>query len=308
MNDGDPVTGAHPDADALSELDAGLLDDTAEAAQLQDHVAGCRRCADLLLLLRDTHRLLAGLPAVAIPAEVAARIDAALAAETTSAPRTAEAPVASTITAPATSPGSVTVLSTARRGGRSAARRRWLPGAGAVAAGVAVLLAGAVGLGALQQRGGHSAATSRAAGAGAPHRTAAVPAAPVVTGRDYTPATLDDGVRSLLAAGSTPKRTPAPLFEHSPGQSDRGSAVQPVDPALNRLRQPAALGACVAELAGNPRIAALAVELARFQGRPAAVVVLPDPDPAKVRAWVVGPACGPGQADVLRFQIVPRAG
>ena len=52
----------------------------------------------------------------------------------------------------------------------------------------------------------------------------------------------------------------------------------------------------------------VAVDLARFEGKPAALVVLPTPDdPAKVDAWVVGAGCGEnGDAQVLYFRRVAR--
>jgi hypothetical protein len=66
------------------------------------------------------------------------------------------------------------------------------------------------------------------------------------------------------------------------------------------------LQACVDELAGRPAQAE-GVDFARYQGRPAVVIILADPDPAKAQAWVVGPDCRRGSADLLRYQVVRRA-
>ncbi len=300
MNDPDPA-GPHPDVDALSDLAAGVLDDTPEAFALHDHLAGCPACAGVAVLLRHTRGLLASLPPVAMPDDVAARLAAALsaaAAEEAAAPATPVTDLAKH--------GRLTGRKS--RSGSWGGERRWRPGVGAVAAGVALLFSAAVGIGALRsggQRhptGGAAAVAARSPGLAAARR---LPPA----GHDYTAATLAPAVRSLLGtpasaahpAGVSPQPVPAP------GAAQDGVAQAP-DHALQRLLRPAGLGACVTALAGNARTAPLAVDFGRYQGRPVAVIVLPDRDPAKVQAWVVGPACGPRTPDLVRYQVVSRVG
>jgi hypothetical protein len=287
-----PADGPHPDVDTLSDLDGGVLESTPDEARLRAHVADCAPCADLIGHLRGTRSLLAGLPGVPLPADVAARLDTALA-------EVAVTPVAGS--------GGATVLTTrGKRHRLGGAPRRWLPGAGVAAAGVALLLAGAVGLSTFRDHGGNRRVASRAtaggaAGAVAPLRT------PVTSGRDYTPATLTAGVVSLLPPRPTrtpssppPTPTPPPVALAPNRSAETGTQA-----ALASLHQPAALRACVTELAGTDRITPLAVDFARFQGKPAVVVVLPSKNPAKVQVWVVGPNCRKGQSDLL-FYTEPR--
>ncbi|PZS29587.1 MAG: hypothetical protein DLM59_12620 [Pseudonocardiales bacterium] len=298
----DPTTGAHPDVDTLSDLDAGLLD-AAMAARAGAHVAGCATCRDRVDLLQDTQAMLAGLPAVPMPADVAARIDTAL-AETAAAETAARGPAVGRDTPAAT--GDVTVLADRAGHRRRIDRRRWWPGAGVVAAGVALLFAGAVGLSAVKSGSGASGTSNRSSTTAGAVPRAAPARAPVASGADYSSTTLDAGVRRLLAGRSSP--TGLPREVPKPSGSPRGPlAATAAAPVLDRLLGPAALQACVTELAGVPGVTPLAVDFARFQDKPAVVVVLPDSNPANVDAWVVGPACGPGQSDLLRYQVTPRS-
>lgn len=278
---------SHPDADTLCDLAAGLLAGTVGEADVQAHVAGCASCADFVALLATTRERLAGLPDEPMPPDVVARIDAAL---TTEAARGA----GQAAPAPASTPV-VTPL-------RASRRSHWQPPAGAVAAGVALLLAGGIGIAVVRSVGERSAPiSSLAEGKSAPSASARQDAGGV---RDYTPATLADGARALVAsrgaAALGPKGTSATPLPSGAQQDTAGSA------ALARLRSPAQLAACVTELAGAPGVAPLAVDYAQFQSRPAVVIVLPYRDPAKMAVWVVGPACSAGQADTRYFQVVSR--
>ncbi|MGI8676633.1 MAG: hypothetical protein ACR2JT_06840, partial [Nocardioidaceae bacterium] len=67
----------HLDAAVIADLDAGALDaPQAEAAEV--HLATCSVCSRLRAELAELPALLAALPAPAIPADVAARLDAAV--------------------------------------------------------------------------------------------------------------------------------------------------------------------------------------------------------------------------------------
>lgn len=74
------VSGPCPDVDTLADLHAGVLDATT-AASLRTHVDGCAACTEVLAALDATVQSLSALPQVELPADVAARIDRALAAE-----------------------------------------------------------------------------------------------------------------------------------------------------------------------------------------------------------------------------------
>jgi hypothetical protein len=127
----------HPDLDALADFDAGVLA-PAEAAPLQAHVAGCARCRAVLAGVRDVPQLLRALPPVRMPADVEARILAALDAERRAQWQTQwQTQRQSQPGAPATAPaGPVPSLDAARR------HRRWSPRPLALAAASLVLLAG----------------------------------------------------------------------------------------------------------------------------------------------------------------------
>lgn len=276
----------HPGFDALCDLDEGLLAGTPAEADVQAHVAGCASCADVIAALAATRAQLAALPAEPMPADVAERIEAALASEAETAPTPAAV---------------VTPLDPARR----SRKPRWVRGAGAVAAGVALLMAGAVGIGVLNAVNEKPETTSGAAeGNSAPSDSTQRDAGNVP---NYTSATLADGVRALVAGGPAAVAAPqAKSASPSPRLNTKQDAAAPPD--LDRLRSPAQLASCVAELAGRQGAAPLAVDYARYEGEPAVVIVLPDADPAVVQAWVVGPGCSTGNPDFRHREVVRRAG
>lgn len=289
--------GGHPGIDALADLDAGLLEGTPAEAGLRSHLAGCGACPGTLALLRATREDLATLPALTMPAAVADRIDAALTAELA-------AELAAEPAAAAEGRARVAVLAERRRRGSP----RWLPAG--IAAGVALLVAAAIGFTAFTPNGrssGDNSATSAARPGGGFDRKApkatGKSAVSSASGRNYTPTTLAAGVRALLGltqSDSSPGDTRVPLT----------ASVQPqaLGPEFARLGQPAGLAECVAALAGQAGVAPLAVDFAGYQGQSAALIVLPDRDPGRVQAWIVGPACSTGHRDLRHFEYVPRRG
>ncbi len=282
----EPTAGdAHPDLDTLADLDAGVLDGAPGEADLRAHVAGCANCADQAALLVDARSLLGDLPAPPLPPDVVGRLDTALAAE-------ARRPA-----------GSVTLLpASAGRG----SRRGWA-NPGAVAAGIVVLLGAVVGIGTLIGRDG-SQSSRKSSASRSVAELAKPPGLVTGTGRDYTAATLDASVRTLLATPSTATAA-VPQSSEPPATAPTASPLPTaVDPTLARLQRPAQLQACVDELAGRRGVVPIAVDFARFQGRPAVIVVIADPEPARVQAWVVGARCQSGQAELLRYQVVRLTG
>jgi hypothetical protein len=176
-------------------------------------------------------------------------------------------------------------------------RRRRLGGrAGALVAVVAVLVVAGVVVGTLKltqgSRTSPAAATASATRASTPSSFVAA-----ASGRNYAPATVASGVRDLLGLASA--RSPA-------------RPAGPTPAALKPLRTSERLFACVHELAGpsRPNVVPLAIDLAHWQGSPAAVIALPSSThPGAADVFVVGPGCTdkPGEDHVRYYRRVPLA-
>jgi hypothetical protein len=292
---------SHVDVDTLADLEEGLLE-TEQATTIAEHLETCPQCRarrdaidDVQLLLRDRG---AGADAPA-PEDVVRRLDDALAAAATPLP-TASATVTPLHTASAT----VTPLTSPQ----ARARQPWMTRV-LQAAAVFVLVAavGGLGYGGIKAlSGGDSTGASTAADSGGGQartqkREAAHPYVITSSGRNYTASSLRSAVPGLLSGKfdatargtggkATPSKTPTgPTAEHAPAA---GSATD-----SERLRDKKALAACVANLAGEKKgvVTPLAVDIARFDGKPATIIVLPDTkDPSTVYAYAVAPDCATG--------------
>ena len=229
--------------------------------------------------------LLAGLPEPTMPPEVAARIDAALAAET------ATVGARGTL---ATAAATVTPI-TAGRGSGLGARLRghWLMSAAAV---VAVLALGsAVVVGALNGRsatssnasGGTAALASRAPGAAGAETTRLT-----ASGRGYTKTNLGPEVLALVAGTAT-----------SPATPDSATSAL-VAPAKTLVEDRPRLAACLAKVEeGGPTTAPVAVDAGSFEGQAALVVVLVGSS-TSYDVFVVTPACSSADASLLYYASV----
>jgi hypothetical protein len=265
-----------PDIDLLADYAAGVLDGTPEAAAVAERIAADPEWAELhAALVRADEAVradLAELPVPEIPADVAARLDEALAAEAT---------------------GTTAAVVPLRK------RRSWGVTGGAVAAGVAVLAAGAIGIQALggggtQQDGATTASAPESRDAAErpvprsvpPPKAAAPGAAPETysgltsSGAEYRSDTLQAQVAQLV---------------NSKAQAD-ASGGKAVPGPLTRLSAPAAFSDCLAALGADAR--PLAVDYARYDGQPAVVVVLPALANGQVDVAVVGPDCGLSGSDL----------
>jgi hypothetical protein len=277
----------HLDLDTQAELQEGLLDPQ-RATTVAAHVQGCAECQatrDALdavrAQLRDHGAEDASLTA---PEDVVRRLDAALASA---------APLVAT-------PSATVVPITAAA---SRARSPWRTHAlQAAAVFVLIALVGGLGYGGIRAlsngsngSGTDSAASSGGGGAekGAPTATYRITA----SGRNYTEATLRSAVPELLGGTLTAGTVAPQLSPESPAAADgatASSAAKPYSANPDRLSHGPALAACVANLAGDP-VTPLAVDVARFEGKPATVIVLPDTaDASFVWVYVVEPGCPKG--------------
>jgi len=273
----DAPTGSatHVTLETLANLDEGLLV-PAQEQRIRTHVAGCSACSARLESVVGIRTALAAAPPERLPADVGARLDAVLAG--------------------AGGPSSIR-----HREIRPDRRRpaRWRPSGGLLATGAAasivLLLFTAFAVGAL--RGGPGASTSNSAArdttSAARQPGADVPARAVTaSGRNYTPATLRAALPALLGQ------------RDASAQSRMSAATPPPSGLAGRASQ---LGPCVAELAGRGGVTPLAVDVAKYAGQSAVVVVLPEAGPAKVLdIWVVRPGCTRGDPQVIYFTRLPR--
>ncbi|MET0740810.1 MAG: hypothetical protein ABWZ26_04565 [Candidatus Nanopelagicales bacterium] len=239
---------------------------------------------------------------VPMPAEVAARIEAALAAESSTR-------VAS---------GSVTPL--------VPRQRRWTRAVLGLAAAAAVVLVGGALVTTLGDgvSGGDDQATSAEAGGAADTADLARSA----TGRDYTPAELPESVASLLGDEGTPLNQPsvpssvdsvgpqgspeadAESMAEAPGalastrDAETGQDDLDAAAATHLVLDEARLAPCLERLTDGRR-EVVAVDAGTYEGEPAVAVVLAAGTEA-VDVFIVTPACSADDASILHFERVDR--
>ncbi|OKK02332.1 hypothetical protein AMK26_21905 [Streptomyces sp. CB03234] len=297
-------TTQHPDVSEISDLTEGLLPPS-RTADVRAHLVSCELCADVRSSLEEIRGLLGTLPGPArMPADIAERIDAALAAEAlldATAPAEATDHV-SRETSPATAtPEPVSADRPAGRPvgrpraatgpgrGRPARRRRRTAVLGAVfgaaAMGVSVLLFQAV------QPSGDDPSGSKTVdtAVSAPDNTT------------FSGSAVEDRVEALLAAEKPPK---APRSEKQQPPSVGNPSTMSADEGVT-------VPSCIQKGTGRSD-QALAAEPGTYDGRPAYLVVLPHAtDSSRVQAYVLDASCITTQksskADVLLTRAYPRS-
>ncbi|HEY2304710.1 MAG TPA: hypothetical protein VGI05_02395 [Streptosporangiaceae bacterium] len=326
----------HADAATLAAFREELLS-ARKAAQVSAHLTTCPRCAALEAQLAEVTSLLNHATAPPMPDALTARIQAALSAEATARAVDARPLAAAAAGAGAATPGPAghngsqstagrdrTGDRTGRRAGWRGHDRSWLAlRVAAVTAAVAVIAGG--GYGVAQLLTGSPAVTGNASGGGvaAPNirvtgpvpRTSAgglnAPAAssgtgssarssvgtlaPLVvsSGTDYQPASL--GARASAVLARLTKNA------HSPSQP--GPNIAPTQNQANLFPD---LQSCLLHIAHGQH--PLLVDLAKYQGHPALVVVLPATNGGQPRALVLAPGCTSTTAHVLATATLPRSG
>jgi len=306
-----------------------------KATRIAAHLSSCPRCAEVDAQLAAVTAILASTPAPPMPAALAARLDAALAAEVAGlagagSPGRAD-PAAGAVPGPmaraaaqagsaappesAAPPGSTVPSDGAaarhgtgpgRRGGRPRAGSRLALRLAAVTAGVVLLAGGGYAVTRVISAGGTKgeASSSGAAASPAPPNGEAAPgpsaraapgaavqaALPVITsGTSYQPGQLKAQVGAVL------KRYPVPARPR--GELSSGTGPQAAFPDL---------AACVSHLSGGHR--PMLIDIAKYAGRPAAVIVVPAVGSPTVRVWVVGPGCSAQGGDVIAQTSLPAPG
>ncbi|GAA2134498.1 hypothetical protein GCM10009760_11910 [Kitasatospora kazusensis] len=306
----------HPDIDLLADLSEGLVG-PADLPALQEHLDRCEECADTLAALTEVRELLGSVDTPPMPADVAARIDSALAAEAAAAaaareaaeesgnaPEAVRAPVPA---APAPLSGALAPPNRRSEGtgpGRPRSRRR------RILVGTAAVLT-TLGLAALLVRqtdpaGQHPSASAAAdSSVGRPGTTADGPV--------YQDGLLTAQIQQLLAASGTPKapsqRAESFHAEPRPAASPKPDTTGPdsAPPTTAFGGSPAgALPDCLPAATGHGAEAPLAVGHGRYGPADVTALVYPLPGrPGELDVYLVTSGC-PGATVVLHRTVPSR--
>ncbi|MEV7992977.1 anti-sigma factor [Streptomyces sp. NPDC086077] len=276
-------TAGHPDVSEISDLAEGLLPPS-RTADVRRHLDECEICSDVFASLEEIRGMLGTLPGPArMPADVAERIDAALAAEAlldATTPDTAgAAPVEAAQAGDSAHVSRETSPPAARPSGRSRTstsgpgRKERKPGRRRRAAVLgAVLSVGALGLASLLMSSMEDDQSTTAEGR---HSAAA---------DTFAEGKLEQQVSDLLAkseSGGTSRIPRDPGTESDSGTDGPRILTKPAVPVPE----------CVQNGIGRDD-EALATERGTFKGTTALLVVMPDTsDPSQVTAYVVDATC-----------------
>ncbi|MGW0563446.1 zf-HC2 domain-containing protein [Streptomyces sp. NPDC003016] len=273
-------TSQHPDVSEISDLTEGLLSPS-RTEEVRRHLDACALCADVQTSLDEIRGLLGTLPGpLRTPADVAGRIDAALAAEalldstapeesghvsreTAPAPRVAETTVADR---PAGRPHAATGPGRDRRAKRR--RRNAVIGAvlGTAALGMGVLL--------LQPFQSPNSQTDKDTSA-----DGGVSATKKSEDK-FSDTALEDRVRDLIAK--------QPMSRSKTAENGSSLGVEPNSP---KWGTDTIVPQCVQDGTGRNTVP-LAAEKGTYNGKSAFLVVLPHAtDTTRVQAYVVDAAC-----------------
>ncbi|MCX5391873.1 zf-HC2 domain-containing protein [Streptomyces sp. NBC_00094] len=303
-------TTQHPDVSEISDLTEGLLSPTRSAA-VRRHLDGCPLCADVRASLDEIRGLLGTLPGPPrMPAEIAGRIDAALAAEAllqatapeSGSPVSRETARAGSQPLPSGSPSSPAAERPAGRpkaatgpGRPGKPRRRRIALVSTLGAAFAAAVLGTSLF--LSQGGAPTAGSADTAKKADVNAVATSP---------FSGTPVEERVHALLRDEGGKTDTPQGIGPESMSAESTTTA-----PQRNR---DSAIPACV--LAGTGRAdAVLAHERGEYQGTPAYLLVLADPTAGtRVQAFVLDASCaarptttGGPAAEVLLSQTYPRS-
>jgi hypothetical protein len=268
------VNAAHLDYDTLADLAEGLLPDS-RAASADAHLADCVECRNRSAEIADVTRLLADAPMPPMPPELASRIDEALAAE-------------------AATSGHVVSLD-AHRGRR---RMRIL----SVAAAAVIVVGGGALVGRTLLNGSVSSENGAAQSQPIQDRTGSPAARPPDAGALRAPGSAGSGSGSTgggyLALRSGTDYSAARLGEQVSGRLAKGESRTTEELA------PEQLSGCVRQVTQGRM--PLLVDVARYEGRPATLIVLPGTASDRLDVWIVRPTCSAADPAVIRHAQAPR--
>ncbi|MFF1359041.1 anti-sigma factor family protein [Streptomyces sp. NPDC058297] len=312
-------TAEHPEVAEISELTEGLLSPS-RTEEVREHLSGCELCADVYASLEEIRGTLGTLPGPPhMPADIAGRIDAALAAEAlldTEAPGYAEyeadaeaaesraaqseaaesgvaekpdaarEPLSASPVSRETTPADSPATPAGRPSGHPRAATG--PGRGSRtrtrrrrgAALGAVFTAAAIGLGVLLLQNGGGTPTG-APDSGAPRQASSA--------LSFSENKLESQVQDLLTKSSS---APSDASTSKPSLD-----IQQSGPKTPRTNSPmrgktVVVPDCIQRGTGREKTPALAIERGDYEGTTAYLVVLPhESDPAQVSAYVIDATC-----------------
>ena len=298
----------HASLDELADLDAGILRQR-KAVRVEQHVAICTQCTETTTQLGGVPQLLSSVQYPAMPDVLSMRISVALTAESTT--RIAAEP--------ATEAGRRDLPARQSKPGSHSSRRGWqLPGMSVrasrlvTAAGALVILAGggyavASGIGSSGGTGTTQSAASSGSAAGLQAGQAVGPRVnygpahaersiqAVTSSQNFVPAKLStqaaDAVRAARLQGvhNGPAASPAAV----PGTASAPTANMGTRTALGDTQ----LGGCIDLVAAGRTI--LLIEIARFDGQPATIIVAAAEGSRPAFVWAVGDSCSSSNTDIL---------
>ncbi|MFI0356573.1 anti-sigma factor family protein [Actinomadura sp. 9N407] len=259
---------AHYDYDTLADLAEGILEDD-QAASVSEHLESCAECRDRSADLADVSRILAEAPVPSMPAELAARIDSAIAAESLS---------------------TATVVNLEQRRGR----RHWRILSAAAATVIVLGGGGMVGKMALdgnehqasnsppitdnQDNGPPGGAEPSGSAKMAPGEAAKAGFQVSSSGTDYGTATLEKQVNGTIDRTGELRATPGPPDARLAGCVDRVTTGRA--PAL--------------------------VDTATYEGGPATVIAAKATGQNRLDVWIVGPDCSAEDTQVRKHTTITR--
>ncbi|MDH6576383.1 hypothetical protein [Kitasatospora sp. MAP5-34] len=294
----------HPDIDLLADL-AEELTDPEQLPALRQHLGRCQDCSETYAALTEVRDLLGAVETPPMPADVAERIAAALAAEAT---RTGTSPPGPTGPTGSAAPTGAPSAPPNRRseatgpGRRRLRRARVEVGVGALLAafGLALLLVQQL-VPANEGLSASAPAGPAAAGATPGRQPALTPAGPV-----YRDDLLTAQIQQLLAAAGPPK-SGTPKSESFNSQPRNGEPTAPAAGAAAGAGAGAdsgALPSCLPAVTGHDSEQPLAVGHGRYGPAEVTALVYPLPgQPGRLDVYLVTSAC-PG-ATVVLHRTVP---
>ncbi len=296
----------HCDADVLAEFREGLLG-RRRTARIRAHLAGCSRCAALSTGLAEVSTLLASAPVPRMPDELVARLDGVLAAESAARAQAAAPAAAAGDTGAAPDGHGAARDSTGsprgpsrRRGARTRPARQPRPWGGtalraaSVAAAVLVVAGGGYGVSTLLQ-GGTSGPSAASGPAHSQQRTGRNPFHNSRAGGGFQPNIKAPGDLPVLHSGTNylpgqlAAQAEAVLAGYATGFTGKTPPLVAVATATQK--------SCVHLVTGATLLRLL--DVARYNGQPAMIIMLAASGGQPGQVWVVGPGCSSSGSDLI---------